>query len=228
MKKNKAVSAVIALAVMLSLTAAGTYAWFITQHESQSVDVSTGTIDACVSAFSRPKENLLPSEVHEVDLHPTSISNSGSRDMVVKFSIGDVSKAHLKEGQVPTDDLKSDYTLGEDGLWYLTKERLMEVAQFDMIDMSEFFPWEIIDGNYYAYIPARQNYYVGRGQVTILPELGGNVLQADETNTVDRQFEHGASLSVANSILGVQNTKQACDEIFGTDIASKFPDSWFE
>ncbi len=227
MKKSKVLSYAIAAFTALSIVAAGTYAWFTVSKESQALNVTAGTIDACVSAFSKPAENLLPGEVHVLDLHPTSIQNSGTRDMICEFTIGDVSKAALKDGKVPTDELKGEYIL-DNGKWYLSKDRLMTVAEFSMIDMMSSYPWKIIEGKYYARINAGQAYFVGRGQVKMLGELGGNVKDSSGNSTPNRLFEHEMSLSVANSILGVQNTKEACAEIFGEKIAAEFPNEWFD
>lgn len=229
MGKNKLLALALVIVTTICLAVGVTYSWFVDKAKVTEVNVSTGLISICLTPLIGDY-NKLPGESVWVNPLDGLILNKGTRNAIIELSFDGNISAQLATGQFPEAKFAADY-INTAGVWNFGPTRLSKVASMEMKDGTyEANGWVKIGNKYYGLIKVSNVIAPGKIYLNIKNELGGLYKDPDNSfiQSDSRQFEQGTIFHVSYTITGVQATKQAIVDNFGSTVANTVPSNWYD
>jgi hypothetical protein len=229
MKRSKLISIVLATLATAAIVAIGTYAWFVTQEDSSTVEIGTGNLSISVSDLQVDNNlnYILPGETFVMStIDAESIKNNGSRNAVVKVDFYE--KFEAKMENLTTDELTElaafpdDYEINGSSA-ALKEKRLKEIFNFELDPASLADNGWVADADGYFYNLVEGNGFKSFGAINfkVEDELGGNVLDPNSgAISVSRPFEAKISVTFKYKAYAVQPSEAAVGDEFGAEAAA--------
>jgi len=198
MKKAKLIGLVAGL-MALAVGMGATYAWFTNTATGDEINVTAATISVAIGEVDTEEgalDNKLPGETASA---PFSITNTGSREAVVKITpVG-----------LTAVDGEGDEIDPIERLPLITKDLIAT------LDAAEYKIYDPNDGSGSVYVWMAPAAVVdGDISITLTGELGGNYQGEGATRSVDRPNEHGSVFTFEYEAYAVQGTEDAVWDIW--------------
>ena len=197
MKKAKLIGLVAGL-MALAVGMGATYAWFTNTATGDEINVTAATISVATGLVETEVNDLLNKLPGETASAPFTVTNTGSREAVVKITPVGLSAVDGKEVEI-------------------TAERLAEITTDLVATLGTTTNRTYAAGNsvYVWMDPAAV--VEGEISITLTGEFGGNYLGSGAVRTPDVPDEHGSVFTFEYEAYAVQGTQNAVEDIWGSE-----------